>query len=138
MYYHPHSSFDSSLRGVYNKEQSVSGGYQYHQVQSGSASGRFSEDSGYPGLPMISSMSPDVDGPPPFHLDKHPSFRKQRSLPCRVPKRASSVCSSAPSEILDRDASPQLFAHSVNSLKEEDLFDERGSSWQFVSSRRAR
>ena len=52
----------------------------------GSASGQFSKDSGYPGSPMISSMSPDVDVPPPFHLDKHPSFRKQRSLPCRVPK----------------------------------------------------
>ena len=39
MYDHPHSSFDSSLRGAYNKEQSVSGGYQYHQVQFGSASG---------------------------------------------------------------------------------------------------
>ena len=138
MYDHPCSSFDSSLCGAYNKEQSVSGGYQYHQVQSGSGSGRFSEDSGYPGLPMISSMSTDIDVLPPLHLDKHPSFYKQRSLPYRVPKQASSVCLSSPSGSLDRDASSQVFAHSVNSLKEEDLIDERESSWQSVSSRHAR
>ena len=133
IYDHPHSSFDSSLCGVYNKEQSVRGGYQYHQVQYGSGSGRFSEDSVYPGSPMITSMSPDVDVPPPLHLDKHPSFRKQRSLPCHVPKLASSVCWSSPSGSLDRDASSQVFTDSVNSLKEKDLYDERGSSWQSVS-----
>ena len=133
IYDHPRSSFDSSLPGAYNKEQSVSGGYQYHQVQSGSGSGRFREDSGYPGSPVTNSMSPAADLPPPLRLDKHPSFRKQHSLPCRVPKRAGSVCSSSPSGSLDRDASSQVFAHSVNSLNEEDLFDERGSSRQSVS-----
>lgn len=70
-----------------------------------------------------------MDTPPPIRLDKHPSFNRQRSLPCRVPKRASS---SSLAGSYDKDSS-HASAHSVNSLNDEDLFNERGSSRHSVS-----
>ena len=125
IYDRPRPSFDASYPASYQREQSVSYGYQYHQVPTG----RLREDSGYPGSPISSSISPAVDTPPPVRLDKHPSFNRQRSLPCRVPKRTSS---SSPAGSLDKDPS-HASVHSVNSLNEEDLFNERASSRHSVS-----
>lgn len=97
-------------------------GYQYHQVPSN----RLREDSGFKDSPISHSVSPSQDVPPPIRLDKHPSFRKQRSAPCRVPRTGSSMCSSL-SGSFDREP------HSVGSFNDDELFDERVSSRQSIS-----
>ena len=125
IYSRPRTSVDSSLPSSYQKEQSVSYGYQYHQVPSRR------EDSGFTESPISQSISPALTGPP-VRLDKHPSFRKQRSLPCHVPRRAGSVCSSSPSGSYDRDPSLS-YGHSVGSFNDEEMFDERVASHQSVS-----
>ena len=106
----------------------MSSGYQYHQVPPN----RLREDSGFKESPLSHSMSPAQGVPPPVRLDKHPSLRKQRSTPCRVPRSSSSVWSSSPSESYDRDPS-QSYGHSVGSFNDDELFDERATSRQSVS-----
>lgn len=103
-------------------------GYQYHQVPSN----RLREDSGFKDSPISHSVSPSQSVPPPIRLDKHPSFRKQRSVPCRVPRTGSSICSS-PSGSFDREPSQQSYGHSVGSFNDDELFDERVSSRQSIS-----
>ena len=128
VYSRPRSSVDMSLPSSYQKDQSVSRGYQYHEIPSS----RLREDSGFKDSPISHSCSPaQSDIPPPIRLDKHPSIRKQRSTPCRVPRSTtSSRCSTSPSESCDPSLS---YGHSVGSFNDDDMFDERAISRQSVS-----
>ena len=96
-------------------------GYQYNQVPSN----RLREDSGFKDSPISHSVSPSQDVPPPIRLDKHPSFRKQRSAPCHVPHTGSSVCSSLSGSF---DHEP----HSVGSFNDDELLEERVGSHQSI------
>ena len=118
------------LPSSYQREQSLSNGYQYQHVPSGQMK---DVDSGFKDSLMSHPVSPAKhDTPPPIRLDKHPSFRKQRSMPCRVPRGSmtSSRCSMSPSESSNGGA----FGHSVGSLNEDLMFEsERVTSRQSVS-----
>ena len=124
-YSRPRASVDMSLPSSYQRSQSHNN-YDYQEV---STSG-LREDSGFKDSPFSNSSAssaPKEDTPPPIRLDKHPSFRKQRSNPCRVPRSAaSSRCSTSPSE---RSGSftgrSQSYGQSVGSFNDEELFDER-------------
>ena len=104
----PRSSVDMGLPSSY---QRLCNGYQY-------PSGQIKEvDSGFKDSLLSHSVSPaQNDTPPPIRLDKHPSFRKQRST-------------MSPSESFNGGA----FGHSVGSLNEDILFNERATSQQSVS-----
>lgn len=106
----PRPSYDSSYPSGYQKRGPYPAGYQYYQVP---PNGRLADpDSGNPASPL--SHSP-LTGPP-VRLDKHPSFRKQRSLPCDISRRNRSPHSGSV------ETPP---GHSVDSLIGEDtLFDE--------------
>jgi hypothetical protein len=119
IYSRPRSSVDMSLPSSYQKDQSVSRGYQYHDIPPN----RLREDSGFKDSPISHSASPAQDVPPPIRLDKHPSIRKQRSTPCRVPRSTtSSRCSTSPSESCDPSHS---YGQSVGSFNGEEIFEER-------------
>ena len=125
-YARPRASVDRSLPSSYQRSNFHT--YEYQQIPSG---GERAEDSGFKDSPFSHSVSPapQDDVPPPIRLDKHPSFCKQRSTPCRVPRSAtSSRCSMSPSE---RSGSltgqSQSFGRSVRSFNEEMMFDERGA-----------
>ena len=97
--------------GLPSSYQRLCNGYQY-------PSGQMKEvDSGFKDSLLSHSVSPaQNDTPPPIRLDKHPSFRKQRST-------------MSPSESFTGGA----FGHSVGSLNEDILFNERATSQQSVS-----
>jgi hypothetical protein len=117
VYSRPRSSVDMSLPSSYQRSQSSSS-FQYSQVSV--------DDSGFKDSPI--SCSPAQDVPPPVRLDKHPSFRKQRSVP--VPR--SSRCSPSPSGSFGAP-SQQSYSQSVGSFNDDEMFDERAMSRQSVS-----
>ena len=118
IYSRPRSSVAMSLSSSYQKDQSVSRGHQYHEIPPN----QLREDSGFKDSPMSHSASPAQDVPPPIRLDKHPSIRKQRSTPCRVPRSTtSSGCFISPSESCDPSFSCGL---SVGSFKGEERFEQ--------------
>ena len=97
--------------GLPSSYQRLCNGYQY-------PSGQMKVDSGFKDSLLSHSVSPaQNDTPPPIRLDKHPSFRKQRST-------------MSPSESFNGGA----FGHSVGSLNEDILFNERATSQQYTCS----
>ncbi|CAI8055664.1 hypothetical protein GBAR_LOCUS30365 [Geodia barretti] len=122
VYSRPRSSIDMSLPSSYQRSQSSSS-FQYSQVSVGAG-----DDSGFKDSPISRSRSPAQDVPPPVRLDKHPSFRKQRSVP--VPR--SSRSSASPSGSFGAP-SQQSYSHSVGSFNDDEMFDERAMSRQSVS-----
>ena len=125
IYSRPRSSVAISLPSSYQKDQSVSQGHQYHDIPPN----RLREDSGFKDSPISHSASPAQDVPPPIRLDKHPSIRKQRSTPCRVPhSTTSSGCFISPSESCDPSFSCGL---SVGSFNGAEIFE--ATSTQSVS-----
>lgn len=111
----PRASFDSSFPPSYQRQASISSGYQHHKV--------CSQDSGI--------MSPgSLDEPPPVHLDKHPSFRKKRSAPCDMPRRKGSYHSHnrSPDDNSTRNNSNPSMQSADSLLNEETLFQHQESS----------
>ena len=111
----PRASFDSSFPPSYQRQASISSGYQHHKFSS--------QDSGI--------MSPgSVDEPPPVHLDKHPSFRKKRSAPCDMPGRKGSYHSHnrSPNGNSTQNNSDPSMQSADSLLNEETLFQHQESS----------
>ena len=113
-----------SLPSSYQRGQSssTSHSYQYQEIPGPS------EDSGFKDSPISHSVSPPQDVPPPIRLDKHPSFRKQRSMPCRIQRTSRSSIS--PSGSYGASSS---HGHCVGSFNDEEMFDERAMSRQSAS-----
>ena len=113
----PRASFDSSFPPSYQRQGSISTGYQQHKFSS--------QDSG-----IMSPGAMSVDEPPPVHLDKHPSFRKKRSAPCDMPGRKGSYHSHdrSPDENSTRNNSNPSMQSADSLLNEETLFQHQESS----------
>ena len=116
----PRASYDSSLPPSYQRQGSISSGYQHHKLNRMDSS----QDPG-------SGVSPtDSSEPPPVRLDKHPSIRKKRSAPCDMPGRNGSrhSHSSSPGGSVDRDTSIPSMQSTESLINEETLFQQEESS----------
>ena len=116
LYDNPRASFDSSLPASYKQRGSSipesSNPYQHVPRD---------PDSGYPASPA----SYGLDGPP-VRLDKHPSFKKQRSAPCDINsgrryQRRSSNNHSISNSLSERDSTAE------SSFSEDLIFDQEDS-----------
>ena len=121
-----HRFLDGKPVSIPRGQSSTSHTYQCEQVPLSP-----SDDSGFKDSPITHSVSPAQDVPPPIRLDKHPSFRKQRSAPCHIHIQRGCRCSPSPSG--SYGAPSQSYGNGVGSFNEEMFGEQRIVSWQSVS-----